>query len=84
MDRVIVLGVDGRHVTLGRHVDQADIDAAVEAMVAANEAGWICAMGGEYYGRGAMALAAMRTIGAGGDFAAAQAAFEARRAAVGV
>ena len=88
--RWIVLGQDGRHVTLGRAVSPTakEIAAASDALSQQGLAGWIATLDGDYWGRGRVTLAPVQTIGAGTtlDWAAAVAAFEqarqrARRAA---
>ena len=88
--RWIVLGQDGRHVTLGRVTPPSaeEIAAASKAMEAQGLAGWIATLDGDYWGRGRVTLAPVQIIGAGAtlDWAAAVAAFEqarqrARRAA---
>ncbi|MBU8541855.1 hypothetical protein [Falsiroseomonas tokyonensis] len=81
--RWIVLGQDGRHVTLGRAAPPSavEIAAASEAMAAQGLAGWIATLGGDYWGRGRVTLAPVQIIGAGAtlDWAAAVAAFEQAR-----
>ena len=51
--RWIVLGEDGRHVTLGRHTDptKAEIAAAQAALAAQGFAGWLAVMEGDYFSR---------------------------------
>jgi hypothetical protein len=61
----IVLGQDGRHVTLGRTSPiDAEIAAASDALNAQGLGGWIVAMDGSYWSRGGVALAPVQTIGA--------------------
>lgn len=88
--RWIVLGQDGRHVTLGRAAPPSaeEIAAASDALNRQGLAGWIATLDGDYWGRGRVTLAPVQTIGAGAtpDWAAAVAAFDqarqrARRAA---
>lgn len=81
MATAIILNTDGRFSSLGHYADEAAIEAASAAMVAAGLSGWVCEMRGQYYGRGKVTLAQVGTIGAPGDFAAAEAAFHAARAA---
>ncbi len=49
--RWIVLGEDGRHVTLGRHSDPSptDIAQAEAGLAAQGLAGWLAVMEGAYY-----------------------------------
>ncbi len=49
--RWIILGTDGRHITLGQHTDPTKEElAAVEARLAAQGlAGWLVLMKGGYY-----------------------------------
>lgn len=49
--RWIVLGTDGRHVTLGRHTDptQEEVAAAEAGLAAQGLAGWLVLMKGGYY-----------------------------------
>lgn len=51
--RWIVLGEDGRHVTLGRHSDPspAEIAQAEARLAAQGLAGWLAVMEGAYYER---------------------------------
>ncbi len=81
--RWIVLGQDGRHVTLGRAAPPSaeEIAAASEAMAAQGLAGWLATLGGDYWGRGRVTLAPVQAIGAAValDWPAAVAAFGAAR-----
>lgn len=81
--RWIVLGEDGRHVTLGRHADptEAEIAAAQSALAAQALAGWLAVMEGDYFARGSRpALLMVRPLGSpAGLFEAAADAFEAAR-----
>jgi hypothetical protein len=84
--RWIVLGQDGRHVTLGRAAPPSaeEIAAASEAMAAQGLAGWLATLDGAYWGRGRVTLAPVQTIGAAAtlDWPAAVSAFlEARQRA---
>ena len=81
--RWIVLGQDGRHVTLGRVAPPSaeEIAAASTAMAAQGLAGWIATLDGDYWGRGRVMLAPMQSIGAAAalDWPAAVTAFDAAR-----
>ncbi|MCA3280515.1 MAG: hypothetical protein ING10_14705 [Roseomonas sp.] len=80
--RWIVLGADGRHVTLGRiEPSEAEIAAASDALAAQGLSGWLVRMRGEYYSRGKVTLAPLQRIGAphDADWQAALAAFHAAR-----
>jgi hypothetical protein len=81
--RWIVLGQDGRHVTLGRAAPPSadEIAAAIDALARQGLAGWIASLDGEYWGRRPMTLAAVQAIGATTtlDSPAAVAAFEQAR-----
>jgi hypothetical protein len=62
--RWIVLGTDGRHVTLGRHSDPTQEElAAVEAGLAAQGlAGWLVLMKGGYYVQSKPSLMMVRPL----------------------
>ena len=80
--RWIVLGTDGRHVSLGRtEPSEAEITAASDALAAQGLSGWLARMQGEYYSRARVTLEALRAIGAehDADWQAALAAFHAAR-----
>jgi hypothetical protein len=80
--RWIVLGTDGRHVSLGRtEPGEAEITAASDALAAQGLSGWLARMQGEYYSRARVTLEALRAIGAGpeADWQAALSAFHAAR-----
>ena len=88
--RWIVLGQDGRHVTLGRAVSPTakEIAAASDALSQQGLAGWIATLEGDYWGRGRVTLAPVQIIGTpvALDWSAAVVAFldarqRARRAA---
>lgn len=51
--RWILLGQDGRHVSLGRHSDpsEAELAQAETALAASGQAGWLAVMRGDYYAR---------------------------------
>jgi hypothetical protein len=81
--RWIVLGQDGRHVTLGRAAPPSaeEIAAASKAMETQGLAGWIATLDGDYWGRGRVTLAPLQIIGAEArqDWRTAVAAFDATR-----
>ena len=80
--RWIVLGTDGRHVSLGRtEPSEAEVMAASDALVAQGLSGWIAHMQCEYYSRGKVTLEPLHRIGAEheADWQAAVAAFHAAR-----
>lgn len=78
--RWIVLGQDGRHVTLGRAAPPSaeEIAAASKAMTAHGLAGWLATLDGDYLGRGRVTLAPVQSIGAATtlDWPVAVAAFK--------
>jgi hypothetical protein len=49
--RWIVLGTDGRHVTMGRHSDPSpeEIDAAEQGLAVQGLSGWLALMKGAYF-----------------------------------
>ena len=80
--RWIVLGADGRHVSLGRsEPSKAEITAASDALAAQGRSGWLARMQGEYYSRRKVTLEPLRPIGAEyeADWELALAAFHAAR-----
>ena len=80
--RWIVLGTDGRHVSLGRtEPSEAEIEAASDALAAQRLSGWLARMQGEYYSRRRVTLEPLQRIGAphDADWQAALAAFHAAR-----
>jgi hypothetical protein len=80
--RWIVLGTDGRHVSLGRtEPSEAEITAASDALAAQGLSGWLARMQGDYYSRGRVMLEPLQRIGAphDADLQAALAAFHAAR-----
>jgi hypothetical protein len=83
--RTIVLGDDGRHVTMGRHSfpRESEIAHAAELLTAQGIGGWLATesiTGNRYSTRGQVALAELRTLGQPrASFAEAADAFEARR-----
>jgi hypothetical protein len=84
--RWIVLGQDGRHVTMGRVAPPSaeEIAAARDALHRQGLAGWIATLDGDYWDRGRVTLEPLQTIGAAAtlDWPAAVSAFlEARQRA---
>ena len=80
--RWIVLGTDGRHVSLGRtEPTEMEVLAASDALAAQGHSGWLARMQGEYYSRGKVTLEPQQRIGAehDADWQAAVAAFHAAR-----
>jgi hypothetical protein len=78
--RWIVLGTDGRHVSLGRtEPTEAEIATASDALAAQGLSGWLARMQGDYYSRGKVMLERLQRIGAtqDADWQAALAAFHA-------
>ena len=77
--RWIVLGTDGRHVSLGRvEPSEAEVLAASDALAAQGLSGWLARMQGEYYSRRRVTLKPLQRIGADheADWQAALAAFQ--------
>jgi DNA-binding transcriptional MocR family regulator len=80
--RWIVLGTDGRHVSLGRtEPSEAEVMAASDALATQGLSGWLARMQGEYYSRRKVTLEPLQRIGAEheADWQAAVAAFHAAR-----
>ena len=80
--RWMVLGADGRHVSLGRsEPSEAEVMAASDALAAQGLSGWLARMHGEYYSRGKVMLEPLQRIGAphDADWQAALATFHAAR-----
>ncbi|MFO0158573.1 MAG: hypothetical protein ACK53N_07205 [Alphaproteobacteria bacterium] len=80
--RWMVLGTDGRHVSLGRtEPSEAEIATANDALAAQGLSGWLVRMHGEYYSRARVTLELLRAIGAAPEagWQAALAAFHAAR-----
>ena len=80
--RWIVLGADGRHVSLGRsEPSEAEVMAASDALAAQGLSGWLARMQGDYYSRGKVTLEPLKRIGAEheADWEAALSAFHAAR-----
>jgi hypothetical protein len=80
--RWIVVGTDGRHVSLGRNEpSEAEVATASDALAALGLSGWLARMRGEYYSRGCVMLEPIRRIGAPheADWQAALSVFHAAR-----
>ncbi len=81
--RWIVLGADGRHMSLGRATPPTDIEiiGASDALAAQGLSGWLARMQGEYYSRRRVTLERLQRIGAAhdADWQAALSAFHAAR-----
>ena len=80
--RWIVLGTDGRHVSLGRtEPSEAEIATVSDALATQGLSGWLARMQGDYYSRGKVMLEPLQRIGAAhdADWQAALAAFHAAR-----
>jgi hypothetical protein len=80
--RWIVLGTDGRHVSLGRtEPSEAEVKTASDALAAQGLSGWLARMQGEYYSRGCVMLEPIQRIGIAHDanWQAALTAFHAAR-----
>jgi len=80
--RWIVLGADGRHVSLGRtEPSEAQVKAASDALAAQGLSGWLALMEGDYYNRRKVTLEPLQRIGAAhdADWQAALSAFHAAR-----
>ena len=78
--RWIVLGADGRHMSLARATPPTDIEiiGVSDALTAQGFSGWLACMQGDYYSRGKVTLAPLKRIGADheADWQAALAAFQ--------
>ena len=80
--RWIVLGTDGRHVSLGRtEPSEVEIATASDALAAQGLSGWLVRMQGEYYSRGKVTLEPLQSIGAAheADWEVALTAFQTAR-----
>ena len=80
--RWIVLGTDGRHVSLGRtEPSEAEIVTASDALAAQGLSGWLARMQGEYFSRRRVTLEPLQRIGISheSDWQAALTAFHAAR-----
>ena len=78
--RWIVLGADGRHMSLGRATSPTEVEiiGVSDALTAQGLSGWLACMQGDYYSRGKVTLAPLKRIGADheADWQAALAAFQ--------
>ena len=80
--RWMILGADGRHVSLGRAEPSATgIATASDALATQGLSGWLARMQGEYYSRATVTLELLQRIGTphDADWQAALAAFHAAR-----
>jgi hypothetical protein len=80
--RWIVLGTDGRHVSLGRtEPSEAEVLAASDALATQGLSGWLARMQGEYYSRRRVTLEPLQRVGVAhdADWQAALSAFHAAR-----
>ena len=80
--RWIVLGTDGRHVSLGRtEPSEAEVLVASDTLAAQGLSGWLVRLEGDYYSRGKVTLEPLQRIGIANDadWQAAIAAFHAAR-----
>ncbi len=80
--RWIVLGTDGRHVSLGRAEPSAtEVATTSDALAAQGLSGWLARTHGEFYSRTRVTLELLRAIGAApeADWELALAAFHAAR-----
>ena len=80
--RWMVLGTNGRHVSLGRtKPSEAEIATASDALAAQGLSGWLARMQGDTYSRGKVMLEPLQRIGADheADWQAALTAFHAAR-----
>jgi len=82
--RWIVLGTDGRHVTMGRHTDPTEVELAEAERGLASQglSGWLAVMKGAYFARLTPSLMMVRPLAnPASPFENAAAAFIERRAA---
>jgi len=80
--RWMVLGADGRHVSLGRtEPSEAEVKTASDTLAAQGLSGWLARMQGDYYSRRKVTLEPLQRIGAArdADWLAALTAFHAAR-----
>jgi hypothetical protein len=80
--RWMVLGTDGRHVSLGRtEPSEAEVMAASDALAAQGLSGWLARMQGEYYSRSRISVEPLQRIGIShdADWQASLSAFNAAR-----
>ncbi|MFM7610569.1 MAG: hypothetical protein ACKO9A_17095 [Alphaproteobacteria bacterium] len=80
--RWMVLGTDGRHVSLGCTApSEAEVMAASDALAAQGLSGWLARMQGEYYSRSRISVEPLQRIGIShdADWQATLSAFHAAR-----
>jgi hypothetical protein len=80
--RWMILGADGRHVSLGRtKPSETEIATANDALAAQGLSGWLARMQGDYYSRATVTLDPLQRIGTphDADWQAALAAFHVAR-----
>ena len=80
--RWIVLGTDGRHVSLGRtEPTEIEVQTASDTLAPQGLSGWLARMQGDYYSRRKVTLEPLQRIGAEheADWQAALTAFHAAR-----
>ena len=80
--RWIVLGTDGRHVSLGRtEPSEAEVLVASDTLAAQGLSGWLVRLEGDYYSRGKVTLEPLQSIGAAheADWEVALTAFQTAR-----
>ena len=81
--RWIIIAQDGRHVTMGRAAppSEAEVETAAAALTVQGLAGWLTILDGNYWSRRRVTLAPVQMLGdgAGLDWPAAIATFEAAR-----
>jgi hypothetical protein len=80
--RWIILGTDGRHVSLGRtKPTETEVLAASDTLAAQGLSGWLARMQGNYYSRATVTLEPLQRIGTphDADWQAALSAFLAAR-----
>ena len=80
--RWVVLGSDGRHVSLGRtEPSEAEVNTASDALATQGLSGWLARMQGDYYSRARVTLEPLQRIGIAHDakWQAALTAFHAAR-----
>ena len=85
-NRWMVLGTDGRHVSLGRtEPTEIDVLAASDTLAAQGLSGWLARMQGDYYSRRKVTLETLQSIGIAhdADWQAALTAFHAVRRHLG-
>ncbi len=81
-NRWMVLGTDGRHVSLGRtEPTEIEVQTASDTLAAQGLSGWLARMQGDYYSRRKVTLEPLQRIGAEheADWQAALTAFHAAR-----